>query len=104
MVMVYCPKQYWIMPEMNAEVMERPARQALERGRKTLEQVLRKARPREVGALQSTTNEVTFLIEAARLAVESGLAGADAVERDFNEARLRGLSRIAEFLQGRVHG
>jgi hypothetical protein len=49
-----------------------------------------------LGALQSTTNEVTFLIEAARLALESGLVGADSVGRDFNEARLRGLVRVAE--------
>ncbi len=84
------------MATVNADVLEPPARQALERGRKTLESVFRKVRPRDLGALQSTTNEVTFLIEAARLAVESGLVRADAVERDFNEARLRGLARVAE--------
>lgn len=61
-----------------------------------MENVFRKARPRDLGALQSTANEVTFLIEAARLAVESGLGAADAAERDFNEARLRGLARVTE--------
>ena len=84
------------MAAMNADVLEPPAQQALERGRKTLENVFRKVRPRDLGALQSTTNEVTFLIEAARLAVESGLVRADAAEQDFNEARLRGLARVAE--------
>jgi len=84
------------MATANTDVLERPARQALERGRKTLESVFRKVRPRDFGPLQSTTNEATFLIEAARLAVESGLAGADEAERDFNEARLRGLARVAE--------
>src|SRR6266536_669733 len=84
------------MATANTDVLERPARQALERGRKTLESVFRKVRPRDFGPLQSTTNEATFLIEAARLAVESGLAGADEAERDFNEARLRGLGRVAE--------
>ena len=80
----------------NTDVLDRPARQALERGRKTLESVFRKVRPRDFGSLQSTTNEATFLIEAARLAVEAGLAGSDETERDFNEARLRGLARVAE--------
>ncbi len=84
------------MATADTDVLERPARQALERGRKTLESVFRKVRPRDFGPLQSTTNEATFLIEAARLAVESGLAGADEAERDFNEARLRGLARVAE--------
>jgi hypothetical protein len=84
------------MATVNADVLERPAQQALERGRKTLENVFRKVRPRDLGALQRTTNEVTFLIGAARLAVESGLVGEDAVEQDFNQARLRGLARVAE--------
>src|SRR5437660_1203579 len=78
------------------EVLELPARQALERGRRTLESVFRKVRSRDLGPLQRTTNEATFLIEAGRLAVESGLAGADEAERDFNKARLRGLARVAE--------
>lgn len=84
------------MATVNADVLEPPAQQALERGRKTLENVFRKVRPRDLGALQRTTNEVTFLIGAARLAVESGLVGEDAVEQDFNQARLRGLARVAE--------
>jgi hypothetical protein len=68
----------------------------LERGKRTLENVFRKVRLRDFGPLQSTTNEVTFLIEATRLAVESGFAGANGAERDFNDARLRGLARVAE--------
>ena len=84
------------MATAHAAILERPAQQALERGRRTLENVFRKMRPRDFGPLESTTNEVTFLIEAARLAVESGLAGANGADRDFNEARLRGLARFAE--------
>src|SRR5438132_1670950 len=78
------------MATTKTDVLEPPAKQALERGRKTLENVFSQTRPQDLGALQSTTNEVTFLIEAARLAVESGLVRQDAVEQDFNQARLRG--------------
>jgi hypothetical protein len=79
-----------------AATMEPPVQQALERGTRTLEAVLRRLRPRDVGSLQSTTNEATFLIEAARLAVESGLVGKNDSERDFQAARLRSLARVAE--------
>ena len=84
------------MATANTEGLDWPARQALDRGNKTLENVLRKARARDLGALQRTTSEVSFLIGAARLAVEAGLVGQDTVERDFDEARMRGLTRVAE--------
>lgn len=84
------------MAIIEANILAQPAQQALERGQRTLENLFRKARPRDLDALQRTTNEVTFLIGAARLAVESGLAGQDAVERDYHQARLRGLARVAE--------
>src|SRR5437870_3183402 len=79
-----------------AEVLEGPAQQALERGKRTLEKLIRTARPRDLGALQSTANEITFLVQAARLAAETGLAGLDTVENNLFKARLRGLTRVAE--------
>jgi len=75
-------------------VLERPVQQALERGTKTLQTIFRKLRPKQLGALQTTSNEATFLIEVARLAVESGFE--DRVESDFHQARLRALARVAE--------
>ena len=77
-----------------SEALEWPAQQALERGTKTLKSIFRKLRPRELGALQRTSNEAAFLIEAARLAVESGIG--DGIESDFHQARVRGLERVAE--------
>ena len=77
-----------------SNVLERPAQQALERGTRTLKSIFGRLRPRQLGALQTTSNEAAFLIEVARLAVESG-AG-DRAESDFHQARLRGLARVAE--------
>ena len=76
--------------------LEPPVQQALERGRKTLEAILTRARPRDVGSLQSTANEAAFLIEAARMAVESGCGPQDPAEKEFHAARLRGLSHISK--------
>jgi len=79
---------------IHSDVLERPVQQALERGTKTLQTILSRLRPRQLGALQTTSNEATFLIEVARLAVESGVE--DGVENDFHQARLRALARVAE--------
>jgi|ERR1041385_4126798 excisionase family DNA binding protein len=79
---------------VQTDALERPVQQALERGTRTLQNIFRKLRPKQLGALQTTSNEATFLIEVARLAVEAGPK--DAVENDFHQARLRGLARIAE--------
>lgn len=67
----------------------------LDRGRKALEDVLRKAGSAGVGSLQSSTNEVNFFVEAARLAIDSLGTSADATEKKLNEARLCGLTRMA---------
>lgn len=80
----------------NAETLESPARQILERGRKTFEQIVQRTRKRDLAPLQTSSNEATFLIEAARLAIESLGIGADATEKRLHNARLRGLSRLAE--------
>jgi hypothetical protein len=80
----------------NIESLDSPARLVLERGRKTLERIVRHAGKRNLGPLQASANEATFLIEAARLAVESlGFSG-DRTEQRLQRARLRGLSRLAE--------
>src|SRR5262245_41488231 len=83
---------------MSAETntLELPVRQMLARGKKTLETVLSHAGSAGVGTLQTSTNEVGFLIEAARLAVESLGINADATDRKLYQARLRGLARMAE--------
>jgi len=80
----------------NVERLESPAQQVMERGRRTLERIVEQSRKRDLAPLQASANEATFLIEAARLAVESlGLAG-DGTEKRLHKARIRGLSRLAE--------
>lgn len=83
---------------MSAEIetLEAPARRMLDRGRKALEVVLRKADSTGVGSLQSSTSEVSFFVEAARLAINTLGVSSDANEKKLNEARLRGLARMAE--------
>jgi hypothetical protein len=84
------------MSTQSAGTLESPVKQALKRGVTTLENVLGQLRNRDVASLQSTANEATFLLEAARLAVESGYGTSDPAEREFHAARLRGLARVAE--------
>jgi hypothetical protein len=80
----------------SVENLDSPARQVLERGRKTLERIVEHAGKRNLAPLQASANEATFLIEAARLAVESlGFSG-DKTEQRLQKARLRGLTRLAE--------
>jgi hypothetical protein len=77
-------------------ILEAPVRQMLDRGTKTLKTVLTKAGSKGVGPLQATTNEVGYLMAALRLAIESlGISG-DPAENRLQNARLRGLARIAE--------
>ncbi len=82
--------------KLSAEIVDPPARQALERGRRTMERVIQKTRARDLSALQTTTNEAAFLIEMARLALESGLGETDVPDKHFHAARLRALARVAE--------
>ena len=76
--------------------LEAPVQQMLDRGTKTLRRLLATAGPNGVGPLQTTTNEVGFLMAAARLAVEELGVSADVTERDLHKARLRGLERMAQ--------
>jgi hypothetical protein len=82
------------MPE--ADTLEAPARRMLDRGHKALETVLRKTNSAGIGLLQSATNEVSFLMEAVRLAINNQGDSTDATEKKLQDARLRGLARIAE--------
>jgi hypothetical protein len=78
------------------KVLEAPVQQMLDRGTKTLKTVLTKAGSKGVGPLQTTTNEVGYLMAALRLAIEAlGISG-DVTEKQLHDARLRGLARIAE--------
>ncbi len=77
-------------------VLDVPVQQMLDRGTKTLKTVLTKAGSKGVGPLQTTTNEVGYLMAAARLAIEELGISADVVERDLYDARLRGLERMAQ--------
>lgn len=72
-----------------------PVQEALDRGTRTLRQVLSKAGPRSIGALQTTTNEVGYLMAAARMAIEAIGGPTDATEKRLHEARLRGLDQMA---------
>src|SRR5215207_1462021 len=77
------------------QTLDPPAKRMIDRGRKALESLLRKAGSAGVGALQTSTNEFNFFVEAARLAIDTGIA-ADATDKKLHEARLRGLTRMAE--------
>lgn len=79
-----------------AETLERPLQQMLERGTKTLRTVLAKAGSKGVRPLQTTSDEVGYLMAAARLAIEALGASEDVTEKRLQRARLRGLDRIAE--------
>src|SRR5262249_9157159 len=70
--------------------------QMLDRGTKTLKTVLTSAGSKAVGPLQASTNEVGYLMAAVKLAIESlGISG-DLTQKRLHDARLRGLTRIAE--------
>jgi excisionase family DNA binding protein len=77
-------------------MFEAPVQQMLDRGAKTLKKVLSKAGAKGVEPLQTTTNEVGYLMAATRLAIEEIGISADMVERKLHEARLRGLDRMAK--------
>src|SRR5215831_15823784 len=78
------------------ETLETPARQIMVRGRKTLERILTKSDSAGLKPLQTATNEVSFLMQAARLAIDALGISADVAARDLNKARLRGLARMVE--------
>ncbi len=82
--------------DTTANVLEAPVRQMLDRGTKTLQRLLTRAGSKGVGPLQTTTNEVGFLMAAARLAIEELGISTDVVEKGLHEARLRGLERMAQ--------
>lgn len=78
------------------EVLDTSTRQTLDRARKTFEAIVRNTGAAGLGRLQTSTNEVNFLLQAARLAIDAlGISG-DAVEKKLYAARLRGLARMAE--------
>ncbi len=70
--------------------------EALDRGTRTLERILIKAGPKAVRPLQTSVNEVDYLMAAARLAIEALGIPAEVTEARLHAARLRGLSRMAE--------
>ncbi len=78
------------------QALEAPVQQVLDRGTRTLKTVLSKAGTKGVGPLQTATNEVGYLMAAVRLAIEALGISADASEKRLQEARLRGLARMAE--------
>jgi len=77
-------------------MLETPARQLADRARKTLETVLQRTSTASLTTLQTSTNEVTFLMEATRLAIEALGGPGDATQARLNQARLRGLARMVE--------
>jgi hypothetical protein len=78
------------------QVFEAPVQRMLDRGRKTIETVLTRVGSSGLGPLQTTTNEVGFLVETARLAIETLGISTDGTEKTLIEARVRGLERMAE--------
>jgi hypothetical protein len=80
----------------DVNILETPVQQMLDRGKKTLETVLSMAGSTGLGGLQTTTNEVGYLMAVAQLAIESLGITADVTERKLLDARLRGLKRMAE--------
>ena len=87
------------MSAASENVLDRPVQEAIERGKRTLENVLRRFRARDLRPLQTTTNEVSFLVEAARLAAASGAGAQEPAQRALEEARMRGIARITELRQ-----
>ena len=81
---------------MATTTIDAPIQAALDRGTKTLKTVLTKAGSKAVGSLQTTTNEVGYLMAAARLAIEALGISADVVEKQLHDAQLRGLERMTE--------
>jgi hypothetical protein len=78
------------------DILEAPTRQLIDRGRKTLETVLQQAGAASLSTLQTSTNEVNFLMAATRLAIEAFGGSGNAVQAKLNQARLRGLDRMVE--------
>jgi len=78
------------------DILETPARQLVDRGRKTLETVLQKAGAAGLATLQTSTNEVNFLMAATRLAIEALGVSGNASQAKLDQARLRGLARMVE--------
>jgi hypothetical protein len=78
------------------EVLNVPARQTLDRARKTFEAIVHHTGSAGLEPLQTSTNEVSFLMQATRLAIDALGISADGVEKKLHEARLRGLARMAE--------
>ena len=81
---------------MATTTIDAPIQEALDRGTRTLKTVLTKAGSKAVGSLQTTTNEVGYLMAAARLAIEALGISVDVVEKQLHDARLRGLERMTE--------
>ncbi len=77
-------------------IMESPLQQLLERGTKTLNTVLAKASAKAVGPLQTATDEVSYLMAAARLAIDALGASIDLAEKQLQDGRLRGLERMVQ--------
>ena len=76
--------------------IDAPIQEALDRGTRTLKTVLTKAGSKSVGSLQTTTNEIGYLMAVARLAIEALGITADVGEKQLHAARLRGLERMTE--------
>ena len=78
------------------DTLEPRVQQMLDRGKRTLESVLTKAGSNSLAPLQTAINEVSYLMAAARLAVEEAETSVDAGEKKLMSARLRGLERMAQ--------
>jgi hypothetical protein len=78
------------------EAMDAPARQTMDRARKTFEAIVLRTGSAGLEPLQTSTNEVGFLLQAARLAIEALGIPTSAAEKKLHDARLRGLARMAQ--------
>jgi len=78
------------------EVLDAPVTQTLDRARKTFEAIVRKTGSAGLEPLQTSTSEVGFLLQAARLAIDALGISSDAAEKKLHDARLRGLARMAQ--------
>jgi hypothetical protein len=81
---------------MITDVLDAPARQTLDRARKTFEAIVRGSAGACLEPLQTSSNEVNFLLQAARLAIDAFGTAGDEAEKKLHEARLRGLAKMAE--------
>jgi hypothetical protein len=86
-------------PQINVAKAQREAsavEKMVSRGTETLRHILRGAGSERLGTLQVAINEFQYFVKLAEIVLESGKFLTDPAEKKLNEARLRGVNRVAQ--------